>query len=113
MTASSFVMGRLFRSLLIVSCGTAGRWRGRQRLLFERISFFTVKREIEALDFRLFLDAQTHCEIDQFEQDERSHGSQYPCNDDARGLIQQLVGVAVDETGAGHVALRILEDRID
>ena len=80
----------------------------------EVIPFFAVLCDVEAFDFLFRRYTQTDEEVNDFEQDERAHDGKNPGNGYSHKLIEELMPVALDDTGRQSGAgLRILEDRID
>ncbi len=67
---------------------------GRSRSI-DGITFFAVLGEIEADQLVFTRDPEANGEIDEFEQDEGSEGSEEPGDENSSGLIEELAGVAV------------------
>ena len=66
--------------------------------MFPDITFFAVLREVEALNFVIFGNAQADDGVDNFEDHQCPHDGETGRNADSDGLIHELVRVSFQRT---------------
>src|SRR5271155_37098 len=108
MMASTLVM-----VVLLASCAASAGLAFRLSGGLPEITFFTVLREVEALSFLVFGNAEADELVNDHEDDERANDGEDPGDGDADGLIEQLMGVAFEEAGGEYGAVGVFENGID
>src|ERR1700739_1677997 len=85
---------------------------GNRHRKFPVITLFSMLGEIEALNFMMFRNTQTHDNIDDFQDRKRSRNRQRSRNANANGLVQKLMRVPFQSAGCEYASACIFEDGI-
>src|SRR5215469_6700518 len=78
----------------------------------EGVTFFAMLREVQSLNLFILGDAQADRNIDNLQDDDRPYNPQSPGDGNANELVEQLMGVAIDQSGGEGITLGVLENRI-
>src|SRR5262245_39458755 len=65
--------------------------------LDEYVALFSVLTDVQTLNFLVALDAETHSEIEDFQDHERADDGQQPGDADGGELTKQQAGLAIDQ----------------